>query len=307
MENSMVNFSSYFKPSETLKIGLECEAFLFRHQRLTYDEIIEILLTFLQKDDFTPIVENDNLLGLSGKKGEISLEPGGQLEYATPPVDRLQDLERYLSWYHDRLHHISQRLSFEAVFKGYDDLLYDVPWMPKERHQIMRHYMPKVGRLGLDMMQRTCTVQLNLDYINEQDMICKVRKASKLQPHLIERFSTSPHDGHACYRNYIWQHTDPARTGPLSFVEDPDMGFLRYTQYVLDIPMYFIQRNGHYVDMTGQFLLDTSYTWDDWVLHTNTVFPEIRLNPQIELRGVDSGPFDHQMDLAKFWIEALYG
>jgi glutamate--cysteine ligase len=301
-----MNFSSFFKPSSQLLVGLECEAFLFRNKRLSYEEIVPILIWFISKLDFEPLYEGKNLIGARSKHGELSLEPGGQLEFATAPFDSLEKLSSCLAWYHDHLLKVSRDLSFEAIFKGYDDVSDVVPWMPKQRHDIMRKYMPSVGKLGLEMMQKTCTVQVNLDYLNEQDMIRKVRKATELNSYVIEKFSTSPYKEFSCYRNHIWQNTDPARTGPLSFVADEDMGFERYVRYLLDVPMYFIKRDNQYVDMTGHRFLETNYTWDDWTLHTNTVFPDIRLNPQLELRVSDSGPFEHQINLAKFWVEQLY-
>jgi glutamate--cysteine ligase len=302
-----MNFSSYFKPSDKLLIGLECEAFLFREKRLSFEEIVPIFGWFISNLNFNPVYENQFLIGAKSDCGEISIEPGGQFEFATPPFDSLEQLSVSLSWYHENLTKASKQIGFEVVFKGYDDISTDVPWMPKKRYEIMKKYMEKNGSLGLEMMQKTCTTQINLDYLNEADMVKKLRKATKLNDCAAENFSTSAHKGFSCYRKHIWQNTDPARTGPLSFVFDDDMGFEKYTKHVLDVPLYFIKRDHGYIDQDGKKLLEIDYTWQDWVLHTNTVFFDIRLNPQIELRVADSGSFEHQMALAKFWVENLYG
>ena len=210
------------------------------------------------------------------------------------------------------------------LYLGFDPLSHreDVPWMPKERYALMRTYMPTRGHLGLDMMTRTATVQVNLDYISEKDMIQKMRVGMALQPIVTALFSNSSlkeriDTGYQSYRAHVWEHTDPDRTGFLDFVFDDHMGFERYVDYLLDMPMYFVYRNATYINALGQsfrsFLngqlpaLPGQYpTLQDWENHISTAFPQVRLKKYIEMRGADVGPPDLILALPAFWTGLLY-
>jgi glutamate--cysteine ligase len=197
----------------------------------------------------------------------------------------------------------------------------DIHWMPKGRYKIMREYMPKVGTMGIDMMTRTCTVQVNLDYSSEADMVKKLRVSLALQPVATALWANSPFtegkpNGNLSLRGTIWQNTDPARTGMLPFAFEDGMGFERYVDYVLDVPMYFVYRDG-FIDASGQSFRDflagrlPAYpgqlpTVADWEDHMSTAFPEVRVKSYIELRGADSGPWARLCALPAFWIGLLY-
>jgi glutamate--cysteine ligase len=197
-----------------------------------------------------------------------------------------------------------------------------MPWMPKGRYKIMREYMPKVGSLGLDMMTRTCTVQVNLDYSSEADMVKKFRVALALQPVATALFADSPFtegkpNGYQSYRSHIWTDTDPDRTGMLDFVFEDGFGYERYVDYLLDVPMYFSYRDGEYVDLAGKSfrrflagdlaeLPGARANLRDWADHTTTAFPEVRLKKYLEMRGADGGPWNRLCALPAFWVGLLY-
>jgi glutamate--cysteine ligase len=198
----------------------------------------------------------------------------------------------------------------------------EMPWMPKGRYKIMRDYMPKVGSLGLDMMTRTCTVQVNLDVAGEADMVKKFRVSLALQPIATALFADSPFtegkpNGYLSYRSHIWTDTDPGRTGMLDFVFDDGFGYERYVDYLLDVPMYFSYRNGEYIDLAGKSFrkfLDGKLdalpgalpTLRDWSDHMTTAFPEVRLKKYLEMRGADGGPWNRLCALPAFWVGLLY-
>jgi glutamate--cysteine ligase len=198
----------------------------------------------------------------------------------------------------------------------------DIPWMPKQRYRIMGNYMPKKGRLGLDMMLRTCTVQTNLDYQSEVDMVKKFRVSLALQPVAVALFANSPFvegrpSGHLSYRSLIWTDTDPDRCGTLPFVFEPGFGFERYVDYMLDVPMYFVYRDGGYIDASGQSFRDFLAgrlpalpgeipRIGDWADHLTTAFPEVRLKTFLEMRGADGGPWRRLCALPALWVGLLY-
>jgi glutamate--cysteine ligase len=198
----------------------------------------------------------------------------------------------------------------------------DMPWMPKGRYRIMRDYMPKRGKLGLDMMTRTCTVQVNLDVASEADMVKKFRVSLALQPIATALFADSPFtegkpNGYLSYRSHIWTDTDPDRTGMLDFVFEDGFGYERYVDYLLDVPMYFSYRDGEYVDCSGQSFRDFLQgrlpalpgalpTMKDWADHMTTAFPEVRLKKYLEMRGADGGPWNRLCALPAFWVGLLY-
>jgi glutamate--cysteine ligase len=198
----------------------------------------------------------------------------------------------------------------------------DIPWMPKGRYAIMRNYMPKRGTLGLDMMLRTCTVQVNLDFESEACMVRKFRIGLALQPVVTAMFANSPFtegkpNGYLSYRSHVWTDTDPDRTGDLPFVFEPGFGFERYVDYMLDVPMYFVYRDGRYIDAAGQSFRDFMAgrlpalpgerpTMGDWVDHLTTAFPEVRLKRFLEMRGADGGPWRRICALPALWVGLLY-
>ena len=198
----------------------------------------------------------------------------------------------------------------------------EMPWMPKGRYAIMRRYMPIRGQLGLDMMTRTCTVQVNLDFASEADMVKKFRVSLALQPIATALFADSPFtegrpNGYLSYRSHIWTDTDPDRTGMLDFVFEDGFGFERYVDYLLDVPMYFSYRDGKYIDLAGQSFKDflagklpelpgAQPTMKDWADHMTTAFPEVRLKKYLEMRGADGGPWNRLCALPAFWVGLLY-
>ncbi len=198
----------------------------------------------------------------------------------------------------------------------------DIPWMPKGRYRIMREYMPKKGGLGLDMMLRTCTIQVNLDFASEADMVKKFRVGLALQPVATALFANSPFtegrpNGFLSYRSHIWTDTDPDRSGVLPFVFEDGMGFERYVEHALDVPMYFVYRDGRYIDASGQSFRDflkgrlpalpgEMPTLTDWNDHLTTLFPEVRLKRFLEMRGADGGPWRSLCALPALWVGVLY-
>jgi glutamate--cysteine ligase len=198
----------------------------------------------------------------------------------------------------------------------------DTEWMPKGRYGIMREYMKKRGTLGLDMMSRTCTVQVNLDFSSEADMVKKFQVALALQPVATALFANSPFvngkpSGYVSYRSHVWEDTDPDRTGMLPFVFDSSMGFERYVDYMLDVPMYFVYRDGEYLDASGQSFRDflngnlpilpgEKPIMQDWEDHLTTAFPEVRLKRYMEMRGADGGPWRNLCALPALWAGLLY-
>jgi glutamate--cysteine ligase len=194
--------------------------------------------------------------------------------------------------------------------------------MPKGRYRIMTAYMPKVGGLGLDMMYRTCTVQTNLDFSSEADMVRKLRVSLALQPVATAMFANSPFtegrpNGYLSFRSEIWRDTDPDRSGMLPFAFEPGMGFERYVDYALDVPMYFVKRGDRYIDVAGQSFRDLMQgrlpglpgeraTLSDWANHISTIFPEVRLKRYLEMRGADGGPWRRLPALPAYWVGILY-
>ncbi len=243
--------------------------------------------------------------------GAVSIEPGGQFELSGAPVEDVHQARAELVAHFAALAPISKRLGVDFLDLGMSPLWRreDTPVMPKQRYRIMARYMPKVGRLGLDMMFRTSTVQTNIDFASETDMVAKMRLALSLQPLFTALFANSPFsdgkpNGFLSMRSHIWTETDPDRTGMLPFVFEPGMGFERYVDYALDAPMYFVKRGDHYHDVAGASFRDLLVgklpqlpgeraTISDWANHLSTIFPEVRLKRYMEMRGADVGPRAH--------------
>jgi glutamate--cysteine ligase len=272
------------------------------------------------------IEDGGALIGLFDGKGggAISLEPGGQFELSGAPLDSVHQTKAELQAHFDALAPLSEKLGLGFLDLGMSPLWTrgETPVMPKQRYDIMARYMPRVGALGLDMMFRTSTVQTNIDFASEADMIAKMRLSVTLQPMITALFANSPFsdgkpNGFLSIRSHIWTGTDPARTGMIPFVFEPDMGFARYVDYALDVPLYFVKRGDHYHDVAGASFrnllegrlpqLPGEYaTLSDWANHLSTLFPEVRLKRYIEMRGADVGPRSHIYALAALCAGLFY-
>jgi glutamate--cysteine ligase len=317
------------KPPEDWRIGTEHEKFGFRLADLrppTYEgpQGIRAVLEGLAQFGWTPVLEGGHLIALKKDGASVTLEPAGQLELSGAPLENLHQTCRETAGHLGELKIVSDRLGIGFLGMGFQPkwTREDMPWMPKGRYKIMREYMPKVGGLGLDMMTRTCTVQVNLDFASEADMIKKFRVSLALQPIATALFADSPFregqpNGYLSYRSHIWTDTDRDRTGMLDFVFEDGFGFERYVDYILDVPMYFVYREGRYIDAAGLSFRDflrgelsvlpgEKPTLSDWNDHLTTAFPEVRLKRYLEMRGADGGPWSRLCALPAFWTGLLY-
>lgn len=313
---------AHAKTPQTCVVGVEHELFLFDKgtgRRASYDQIAAVMQGLMARDpDWQPVDEQGKIIGLTHpQKCKISIEPGGQFELATCPSQNIHTFATELDSYQTTLQQICIGLGLQIVAQGFDPISRrdDVPWMPKGRYDIMRRYMPTRGGHGLDMMLRTCTVQANLDYMSEVDMVAKMRVSMALQPFVTALFANSHQvEGasvpYRSYRSFIWTDTDPDRCGILPFVFQPDFGFEAYVQWVVDVPMYFIRRDGHYIDKAGasfrDFMASGQATIQDWWDHLTTAFPEARLKHFIEQRGADVGSPAMIKALPALWVGLLY-
>ena len=314
---------------EKWKIGTEHEKFGFRLDDLrppTYEgpRGIGALLNGLTRFGWAPVEEHGNVIALTRGDGSITLEPAGQLELSGGQVDTLHDTCCEVMKHLREVKSVADELQLGFLGMGFQPKWKreEMPWMPKGRYAIMRRYMPLKGNLGLDMMTRTCTVQVNLDFADEADMVKKFRVALALQPIATALFADSPFtegkpNGYLSYRSHIWTDTDPDRTGMLDFVFDDGFGFERWVDYLLDVPMYFSYRDGTYIDLAGQSFRDflagklpglpgALPTLKDWADHTTTAFPEVRLKKYLEMRGADGGPWNRLCALPALWTGLLY-
>jgi glutamate--cysteine ligase len=319
------------KPRERWRIGTEHEKFVFRRsdlQPVPYDAkdgvSILALLQNLQRFGWEPVHDGDNLVGLKGGEASVSLEPGGQFELSGAPLDNLHQTCAEMQQHLKQLRPVCEALGVGLLGAGFQPKWRreDIPFMPKRRYAVMRNYMPKKGKLGLDMMLRTCTVQVNLDYADEADMVKKVRVGLALQPLAVALFANSPFvegeaTGYQSFRSHVWSDVDPDRCGNLPFAFEPGFGFERYVDYMLDVPMYFVYRDGRYTDAAGQSFRDfmqgrlpalpgATPTMSDWSDHLTTAFPEVRLKRIIEMRGADAGPWAQICALPALWSGLLY-
>ena len=317
------------KPKADWRIGTEHEKFGFRLDDLrppTFEgeRGIEALLRGLTRYGWAPYEEHGHLIALTRDDASVTLEPAGQLELSGAPLETIHDTCKEVGGHLREVREVADELRLGFLGMGFQPKWRrdDMPWMPKGRYKIMRDYMPKVGTLGLDMMTRTCTVQVNLDYASEADMVKKFRVSLALQPVATALFADSPFtdgqpNGYRSYRSHIWTDTDAGRTGMLDFVFDAGFGYERYVDYLLDVPMYFSYRNGEYLDLAGRsfrkFLaaeLDELRgelpTLRDWNDHMTTAFPEVRMKKYLEMRGADSGPWGRICALPAFWVGLLY-
>lgn len=317
------------KPPVDWRIGTEHEKFGFRLDDLrppTFEgeQGIEALLKGLIRFGWQPYEEHGQVIALSRDNASVTLEPAGQLELSGAPLETIHDTCKEVGGHLREVREVADELGLGFLGMGFQPKWRrdQMPWMPKGRYKIMRDYMPKVGKLGLDMMTRTCTVQVNLDYATEADMVKKFRVSLALQPVATALFADSPFtdgqpNGYRSYRSHIWTDTDGDRTGMLDFVFEDGFGYERYVDYLVDVPMYFSYRNGEYMDLSGRsfrkFLageLDELRgelpTLRDWNDHMTTAFPEVRLKKFLEMRGADSGPWGRLCALPAFWVGLLY-
>ena len=317
------------KPRVAWRIGTEHEKFGFRLDDLRPPEFdgergIEALLKGLTRFGWAPYEEHGRVIVLTKGMASVTLEPAGQLELSGAPLETIHDTCKEVGGHLREVREVADELQLGFLGMGFQPKWRrdQMPWMPKGRYKIMREYMPKVGTLGLDMMTRTCTVQVNLDYASEADMVKKFRVSLALQPVATALFADSPFadgkpNGYLSYRSHIWTDTDRDRTGMLDFVFEDGFGYERYVDYLLDVPMYFSYRDGEYIDASGKsfrkflkgeldVLPGALPTLRDWNDHMTTAFPEVRLKKFLEMRGADGGPWNRLCALPAFWVGLLY-
>ena len=318
------------KPRDAWRIGTEHEKFAYDREslcRLPYDGKpgIRLLLEGLQRFGWEPVFEKNRIIALRDSGGSsVTLEPGGQVELSGALLENIHQTCSEVHIHLDQVRAVCDEIGASVVGLGFDPKWRreDIPWMPKGRYGIMRGYMPKKGSLGIDMMIRTCTVQVNLDYATEADMVRKVRVGVALQPVATALFANSPFtegkpNGFLSYRSHTWTDTDPDRCGMLPFVFDDGFGFERWVDYVLDVPMYFVYRDSVYQDVSGRSFRDFMAGklegfegerpgMDDWVDQLTMPFPEVRIKQFIEMRGTDGGPWARLCALPALWVGLLY-
>jgi glutamate--cysteine ligase len=317
------------KPPSEHRIGAEHEKFPFRlgsHDPIPYDGAagIEALMLGLKRFNWQDVREGETLIGLHRGEANVSLEPGGQFELSGAPLETIHDLHEETVQHLAEVRAVGQELGIGFLGLGFTPVWTreQVPVMPKGRYKIMRAYMPKVGGKGLDMMFRTCTVQANLDFSSEADMVLKFRASLALQPIVTALFANSPFvegrpSGLLSSRADVWTDTDPDRTGLLDFVFEDGFGFEAYARYALDVPMYFAKRDGRYLDLSGRSfrrfvdgeldeLPGERATMKDWSDHLTTIFPEVRLKQYLEMRGADCGPLERLSALPALWAGIFY-
>ena len=317
------------KPKADWRIGTEHEKFGWltdTRMPLPYggERSISALFAGLQAFGWAPIAEADNIIGMTRNGANISLEPGGQFELSGAPLENLHQGAAELQNHLDEVKSIADPLGIKFMGIGAaPEWSHDqMPVMPKGRYRLMTDYMGRVGTHGTQMMYRTCTVQVNLDYASEADMVKKLRVALALQPVATALFASSPFfdgklNGHKSWRSRIWRGLDDSRTGMLPFAFDQGFGFQAYVDWVLDVPMYFVYRDGKYINALGQSFRDflkgelpalpgEKPTLSDWADHMTTVFPEARVKKYIEMRGADCGDQVHIDALPAFWVGLMY-
>jgi glutamate--cysteine ligase len=317
------------KPKSAWRIGTEHEKFVFDLKTLRTAPYegqagIGALLEGMRRFGWQPIDEEGNVIALTSGACNISLEPGGQFELSGAPLESIHQTCSEVGTHLFQVKEVAAELGVGFLGMGFNPKWsrQETPWMPKGRYKIMRDYMQKKGKLGVDMMTRTCTVQVNLDFSDEADMVKKLRVSLALQPVATALFADSPFtegkpNGFLSYRSHIWTDTDPDRCGTLPFAFEQGMGFERYVDYMLDVPMYFVYRDGRYIDASGQSFRDflngrlpalpgETPGMGDWSDHLTTAFPEVRLKRFLEMRGADGGPWDRLCALPALWVGLLY-
>ncbi|RAU21904.1 glutamate--cysteine ligase [Paramagnetospirillum kuznetsovii] len=318
------------KPRDQWRIGTEHEKFGYTDgdlRPLPYDgkRGIKAMLDGLAALGWEKFEETGKVIALlDGQGASVSLEPGGQLELSGGLMENIHQTAAEVTHHLEQVKQVAEPLGIGFLGAGFQPKWGqgDIPWMPKGRYDIMRRYMPLVGGKGLDMMLRTCTVQVNLDFASEADMVKKLRVSLALQSIATALFASSPFvdgkpSGLLSARADVWTDTDPHRTGPLPFAFEDGMGFERYVDWMLDVPMYFVYRDGKYIDAAGQSFRDfmagklpalpgETPTMGDWADHLTTAFPDVRLKQFLEMRGADAGPWRRLCALPALWTGLLY-
>ena len=318
------------KPPADWRIGTEHEKFGYCKDTLKplpYDgpRSIRAMLEGL-RDGFgwDPVLEQGHIIGLVKDGANVSLEPGGQLELSGAPLENIHQTCDEVNEHLREVQEVADRIGVRFIGLGAAPIWRheDMPVMPKGRYRLMTDYMGRVGTHGTQMMYRTCTVQVNLDYASEPDMVQKMRVAVALQPVATALFANSPFfegkpNGYKSWRSRIWRDLDPARTGMVPFVFEEGFGYQRWVDYILDVPMYFVYRDGKYIDALGQSFRDFMAgrlpalpgevpTLSDWADHMTTAFPEARVKTYIEMRGADGGPWRRLCALPALWVGLMY-
>ncbi len=322
------------KPRADFRIGTEHEKFGFRLDDLKtppYEPAdgqpgcIRDVLAGLQAFDATPIMDGPNAIGLKQGQASVSLEPAGQLELSGAPLEDMHEAIAEFETHYEQVRAVSAKLRVGFAPLGFHPLATReaMPWMPKGRYAIMKRYMPLVGSMGLDMMTRTCTVQVNLDYPSERDMVRMLRVSLLLQPLATALFANSPFtegkpNGLQTYRAHVWTDTDNHRSGIPAVMFEDGFGFERYAEWMIDsVPMYFVYRNGRYNDVAGASFRDfmngrvagldgITPTVGDFADHMTTVFTDVRLKRFLEMRGADAGRLDMMVAQSALWVGLLY-
>jgi glutamate--cysteine ligase len=328
-DDLLAPFAAGEKAKGDWRIGTEHEKFVYRrrdHRAPSYDEPggIRDLLLAMTEFGWRPVEEGGKVIALAGPDGNVSLEPAGQLELSGAQLEHLHETCAEAGRHLVQVKAVGEKLGLGFLGLGMwpDKKRADLPVMPKGRYAIMLRHMPRVGTLGLDMMLRTCTIQVNLDYSSEADMVRKFQVGLALQPLATALFANSPFtegkpNGFLSYRSHIWSDTDPARTGMLPFVFEDGFGYDRYVDYALDVPMYFVFRDGEYIDAAGLSFRDfldgrlpvlpgEKPRRSDWIDHLSTAFPEVRLKSFLEMRGADGGRWSRICALPALWVGLLY-
>lgn len=318
------------KPKADWRIGTEHEKFGFTEgtlRPLPYEgpaSIKALLEGIATRFNWEPIVEGEYIIGLKKNGASVSLEPGGQFELSGAPVEDIHQTADEIASHMREARAVAAPMGADFLGLGFSPIwsFDETPSMPKGRYGIMKAYMEKVGRLGRQMMYRSCTVQTNLDFGSEADMVKKLRVSLALQPIATALFANSPFaenrtNGFLSYRSHVWTDTDPDRTGMLPFAFEEGFGFEQYVDFALDVPMYFVRREGKYIDASGLSFRDFMAgklpvlpgelpAMDDFDDHLSTIFPEVRLKTFLEMRGADSGQEPMLSALSAFWVGLLY-
>lgn len=333
-EDLVAWFASGEKPADQWRVGAEHEKFVYRrgtHASVPYEgeDGIFALMQGLKRFGWTDVLEDrpdggQTLIGLERGMANVSLEPGGQFELSGAPLENMHEICEETGRHLEEISVVADELNLSFLGLGFTPAWRreDCAIMPKGRYKIMRAYMPKVGGMGLDMMFRTCTVQANLDFSSEADMVKKFRVSLALQPIATALFANSPFvegkpTGLLSNRANVWTDTDADRTGMLNFVFEDGFGYETYARYALGVPMYFVKRNGLYVDVAGRSFSDfmdgklaelpgDRPKMKDWVDHTSTIFPEVRLKKYLEMRGADAGSWSRLCALPALWTGIFY-
>ena len=318
------------KPREQWRIGTEHEKFGYCKETLKplpYEgdrSILAVLKGLRDGHGWTPVEEGGKLIGLEKDGANVSLEPGGQLELSGAPLESIHQTCDEVNQHLADVKDIADKIGVGFIGLGAAPVWSheEMPVMPKGRYRLMTDYMDRVGTMGKSMMYRTCTVQVNLDFASEADMVQKLRVALALQPVATALFANSPFfdgkiNGHKSWRSRVWRDLDPARTGMLPFVFEEGFGFEAWVEYALDVPMYFVYRDGEYIDALGMSFRDflkgelpalpgETPTLSDWADHLTTAFPEARIKKYMEMRGADGGPWRRLCALPAFWVGLMY-